>query len=127
MNNLKNFFVSLWINIKETINTAATFITSFEYVRTVRDDHWKAKECIRRTQNAYLALTGMKAPNLVTPHSIDHIVRTCRTNQEFMEGLENTGAHNDAFYRHVLMLAIFEVYNSSKPAEISNEIKLLLK
>ena len=127
MNNLKNFFVSLWINVKETINRAATFITNFEYARTARDDFWKAKECLRRASNSYLALSGMKAPNLVTPLSIDRIVRTCHTREDFTKGLENAGARNDELYCIVLTLAIFEVYKSSGPIEISNNIRPLLK
>lgn len=126
MNNLKSFLVSLWINVKETINKATNFITNFDFAKEHSNDLWKAKECLRRARNSYLSLTGFPVQNLVTAYSIDRVVRSCRTKDDFINSLERAGA-NDELYCFLLMIAIFEVYKSNEPPNLPPNFSPLLK
>jgi hypothetical protein len=127
MYNLKNFLIAVWISVKTHVGKASKFVTDFESFKIQHENISKAKDCLFRTKNAYYALSGFSVHNLITAHAVDELVRTCRNYDELAAELDNTSARDDKLYCFLLIIAIGEVYKSSKPPELNGNFTPRLK
>ncbi len=118
MNNLKNILIGLWVNVKSYMGQAAAFVTNHSEAVSSLLSRTKANDCLRRTRNAYQALTCYPVKDLVTPHALDSLVRNSRSYSELCENIEKSGARGDELYCYLLLFAIAEVYRSSTPPVI---------
>lgn len=127
MYNLKDFLVAIWVNVKIHFGKFATWISNYSDAKLEHESIAKAKECLFRAKNAYLALTGSRFNNLISAYTIDQIMRTCRNSDEIIQELEKTSARDDRLFCFLLIIAIGEVYRPKTPPTITGSFIPRLK
>lgn len=118
MNNLKNILIGLWVQVKNYVGQIAELVRNPYGPANCFASKSKANDCLRRTRNAYHALTCYPVKDLITAHALDNLVRNSSSFPELCKNIEKSGAQGDELYCYLLLFAIAEVYKSNDPPQI---------
>ncbi len=117
MNSVRTIMGHLWTHVKKFLNIIRSDVPSA--IST-------AKECLRRTKDAYYIIALVPIKNQITERQLDEIIRNADSIPNLEQMLEQAGVH-DRLYECLLIMTIWEVYKTSAPPTIEHTIRPKLK